>query len=276
MMESVEPVRLPRLVGVIHLPPLPGAPGAAQPMSTVVAYAERDASLLVGGGFDGIIVENYGDTPFHPGAVPPETTAGMAVTVAAVRRTVGDLPVGVNVLRNDARSALAVCAATGAAFIRVNVHAGTMFTDQGMITGAAHETVRIRDALCPRVRILADVHVKHATPPTGQIIGEAAQDTWHRAHADALILTGGATGSRADRGELAQVAEAVPEAPLYVGSGVTPESMDVLGNVHGVIVGSCLKEGGQAGNPVDPVRVREFISAVSAMDAAVTDQGPQS
>ena len=48
-------------------------------------------------------------------------------------------PVRRDVLRNDARAALAVAAATGAAFIRVNVHAGAVVADQGILEGEAAE-----------------------------------------------------------------------------------------------------------------------------------------
>ncbi len=100
------------------------------------------------------------------------------------------LPVGVNALRNDARAALAIAVATGAHFIRVNVHTGSMFTDQGLIEGAAADTLRVRAALDTRVAIMADVHVKHASPPAGADIADAASDAWHRGLADALIVSG--------------------------------------------------------------------------------------
>ena len=54
------------------------------------------------------------------------------------------LPVGVNVLRNDAAAALAVARVVGARFIRVNVHTGAMWSDQGLLQGRAHETLRRR------------------------------------------------------------------------------------------------------------------------------------
>jgi predicted TIM-barrel enzyme len=94
------------------------------------------------------MVENFGDAPFTGGAIAPETVAAMALVVRAVRQSSG-LIVGVNCLRNDARSALGIAAATGAAFIRVNVHSGMAATDQGMLTGRADETLRVRARICP-------------------------------------------------------------------------------------------------------------------------------
>jgi uncharacterized protein len=136
----------PVLIGMVHLPPLPGAPRGPRERSPTSSSGPADAAALERAGFDGVIVENYMDVPFHPGAVPPVTIAAMTRIVSAVVEACR-IPVGVNVLRNDARAALSIAAVTGAAFIRVNVHTGAMWTDQGLLTGSAHETLRLRRVL---------------------------------------------------------------------------------------------------------------------------------
>ena len=181
---------VPRFLGVVHLLPLPGSPLYGGSMNSVLEAAKRDASALAAGGAGGIIVENFGDLPFRPGAVDPETVAAMALCIEVVEREVGaGVTLGANVLRNDGRSALGICAATGASFFRVNVHAGAAVTDQGVISGAADETLRHRVALFPdpaeRPALMADVHVKHASPLGDSEIGLSAQDTFRRAGADA-------------------------------------------------------------------------------------------
>src|SRR5262245_1396131 len=153
----------PRLIGMVHLPPLPGAPGPRLSMEAIVAQAVDEAKLLIDCGFDAVMVENYGDLPFYPDHVPPETIAAMAIVVSQVVQVV-KCAVGVNVLRNDARAALAIAASAGAAFIRINVHSGVVATDQGLLVGQAAETLRERERLGADVGIFADVHVKHATP----------------------------------------------------------------------------------------------------------------
>src|SRR5512140_2939594 len=108
------------LVGVVHLPPLPGSPRhAGGSLEPVLGFARKQALGLLEAGFDGLIVENYGDAPFFPGSVPPETTAALAVVAREVVALAGKAPVGVNALRNDARAALGVAVASGARFIRV-------------------------------------------------------------------------------------------------------------------------------------------------------------
>jgi membrane complex biogenesis BtpA family protein len=179
----------------------------------------------------------------------------MAVAACAVRAAV-KLPLGFNVLRNDARSGLALCAACGGAFIRVNVLTGAMLTDQGVIEGNAAEVLRCRRALCPDTRILADVLVKHAVPLAPWPIERAALDTLERAFADALIVTGPGTGWAADVEKVKRVRAACPQAQILVGSGVTAENAPAfLPFADGFIVGSSLKVDGQVGNPVDAKRV---------------------
>ena len=247
------------VIGMIHLPPLAGAPGWTGAMGPVLERARSDARSLDEAGVDAILVENYGDAPFHK-TVGPETVAGLTAAVSAVL-AVTDRPVGVTVLRNDAAAALAVAAATGARFIRVNVHTGGMFTDQGWIEGRAAETVRLREHLAPDVAILADVLVKHATPPDGLTLEQAAVDAVERGRADAVIVSGPATGTATALEQVRTVAGLV-DVPVLVGSGVTPETVALaLDAASGVIVGSALMQGGRPGSPVDPGRARRLVAA---------------
>lgn len=250
-----------KLIGMVHLPPLPGSPRSSQSVEAVLNRARSEAELLAGAGFDALIVENFGDAPFAAESVPPETVAVMAVIVDHVVRAV-DIPVGVNVLRNDAVSALAVAAATGASFIRVNVLSGVLATDQGMVAGRAHELLRRRAAISANVKIAADVHVKHAVPISQPDIILAAEETAHRAGADALIVSGTGTGAATDLATAKRVAEAVPDRPLWIGSGVTAQTVrDYLEVASAVIVGTALKRGNRTTMPLDAGKVRAFVSA---------------
>lgn len=254
------------LVGMVHLRPLPGSPRWDGDMTAVVERALADATILACEGMDGVIVENYGDAPFLPRAVPPETVASMTRVAAEVVRSVHPLPVGVNVLRNDAAAALAVAAAAGCRFIRVNVHAGALLTDQGWIEGAAHDTLRMRARIGVRVAILADVFVKHAVPAAGLSAAAAARDTWQRGLADALIVSGPRTGGEIEVSRLEEVRGAVA-APVWIGSGLTPQNARrLLPLAHGAIVGSSLQEGGRAGGTIDGGRVRALLAAARRHD----------
>ena len=186
---------IPRVVGMVHLLPLPGSPGFNGSMDEIMKTAVSDASDLAEAGFPALMIENFGDVPFLADGVPAETISAMTVSVTGVSDATG-LPFGVNVLRNDALSALGIAAATGAAFIRVNVLTGIMYTDQGPIVGQAAEVLRKRSRLAPGVEIWADVMVKHAAAPTGIDASRAAADTVERGRADAVIVSGDRKSTR--------------------------------------------------------------------------------
>jgi membrane complex biogenesis BtpA family protein len=240
--------------GMIHLDALPGAPLFAS-LDAVIERAVRDGRALREGGCAGFVIENFGDRPFTRGRVEAETVAAMTRVIADVTREV-KLPFGVNVLRNDAQSALAIAAATGAAFIRVNVHTGAMVTDQGLIEGDAYATLRKRASLAPDVLIFADHLVKHAAPLAAVDEVQSARDLRLRGLADALIVTGAETGAAADPARLATLREAV-DAPLLVGSGLTAENAHSFRDADGAIVGTSVKRDGL----VDAARVEAVVRA---------------
>jgi hypothetical protein len=233
-------------------------------MEQVLDVAGTDAATLAEAGFPALLVENFGDAPFRAGGVESETVAGLTLAVAAVRRD-RVIPVGVNVLRNDALAALGIAAATGAAFIRVNVLTGVMYTDQGPIAGRAADLLRRRVLLAPEVEIWADIMVKHATPPAGLTAEQAAKDTVERGLADAVIVSGAGTGAEPDLEEAAMIAGAVPKGTrVVVGSGATPGNLGrLLEVVDSVIVGSALKADGDPGRPVDPGLATAFAEAAA-------------
>lgn len=255
------------VIGMVHLLPLPGSPQWGGDMDALIAQAVADARTWVEGGANALMVENFGDVPFFPDTVPPYTVAAMALAVRAVREA-APIPVGVNVLRNDARAALGIAAVTGAGFIRVNVHTSAMLADQGILQGQAHETLRLRQALAAPVGIFADVLVKHAAPLAPVSLEQAARETYSRGMADALIVSGAATGQPTSLEEVRRVKTAVPEAPLLVGSGVNELNVAALLEfADAVIVGTSVKVGSITTNPVSLQRVRTLMVGVEAARA---------
>lgn len=259
MFDAVFPVEKP-LVGMVHLGPLPGSVRyGGGGLGEVLERALSDLAALEEGGADAALVENFGDAPF-PKRASKATVAFMAVIVRELVRR-ARIPVGVNVLRSDGEAALAVAAAAGARFIRVNVFSGVAFTDQGIIEGEAHRLLSLRRGLGAEVAILADVHVKHAWHP--QPLPQAAHDA-ARNLPDALIVTGAGTGLPARPEDLAAV-KAACDLPVLVGSGVTPERVADFRAADGFIVGTYLKRGGDVHGPVDPARVRELAAAIARL-----------
>lgn len=248
------------LIGMVHLGPLPGSPRPA-PLKETIDRAVSDATTLGDAGFDALMIENFGDAPFFTDDVPKITIAAMTRVVSAIADAI-NLPFGVNVLRNDGLGAMAVACATGAAFVRVNVLSGSMSTDQGPIIGKAAELARLRMAIAPDIAVLADVMVKHATPPPGLTIEQAATDLWKRAGADGIIVSGAGTGQAINDADLQVVHAAVPQAPLYAGSGVTADTVaEILQVCAGVIVGTAIKAEGITTNRVDSDRAGAIVEA---------------
>ncbi len=261
-------MKLPTLIGVIHLPALPGAPGAAliHPVDALRAAALRavaEAKALTQAGFEGIIIENFGDVPFYKSCVPPETIASLTFIAAAVRETVR-VPIGINVLRNDARAALAIAAVTGCDFIRVNVLVGVSATDQGLIEGGSAELLRERDRLGANVSILADAQVKHARSLSSTDLGLEMEEIVLRAGADGVIITGSTTGREVSPETIQIAAQSMKKfrIPVWIGSGANSENVSALrAEGFGIIVGSDLRSRGKAGASLDPARMRAFIKA---------------
>ena len=252
-----------RLIGMVHLPPLPGSPRWDGSMERAIAVALADARALVDNGMDALIVENYGDAPFTRGRVGAATVAAMAVIAHEIRRALPDAPLGVNVLKSDARSALAVATAIGARFIRVNVLAGAVVADQGIVQTDAHDLLRDRRLLGVDVAIFADVQGKHAVPLAPVELEQQARDLAARALADGLVVSGRATGDTTPIEDVKRVRSAVPDVPILVGSGVTPETApELLSLADALIVGTSLKRDGDVSAPVDPARVRRLVDAV--------------
>lgn len=247
---------------MVHLQPLPGSPRWGGSMTAVVEAALADARALLDGGIDALLVENYGDVPFVVGRVEPATVAAMTAVVGELRRVAPPALVGVNVLKNDARSALAVAVATGAQFIRVNVHAGAVLADQGIVQTEAAATLRDRRMLDADVEIFADVQGKHAVPLAPVELEQEARDLVSRGLADALVVSGRATGEATAIADVKRVRSAVPATPVLVGSGVTADSVaELLSVAEGVIVGTFVKRDGDVRKPVDPDRVRRLVAA---------------
>ena len=256
------------IVGMVHLPPLPGAPKFDGDFERVREAALRDARRLEAGGVDALLVENFGDAPFYPDDVPKHVVASMTRIATEIQEEV-DLPMGINVLRNDAEAAISVAAAVGASFVRVNVHVGARVTDQGIVEGQAHETIRLREQVDVETAILADLDVKHSAPLADRPLdAEAVAEPVERGLAEGVVVSGAGTGHEVASDHLAAVASARDErgldAPVFVGSGVTAENVaDLLGVADGAIVGTALKEGGGTTNPVSEERVAEVVEAAS-------------
>jgi len=255
-------VRPKPLIACIHLLPLPGAPGYSGKMSKVFDTALAEVEIFKRHGVDGLIVENFRDKPFFPGRLPPETVAALTALTREVVKA-ADVPVGVNALRNDGEAAVSIATAAEAHFVRINVHMGAVVSEQGLIQGNSHATLRLRAALRSDVLIFADVGVKHAAPLASRGLAAEARDLAERGLADAIIVSGELTGAETSPEDV-EIVRASTDLPILIGSGATPENLQrVYAKVDGLIVGSYFKQGGKGENLVDEARVRSFAEVLA-------------
>lgn len=249
------------IIGCIHLQALPGAPLYDGNLPAVYDQALQEAEILKRQGLHGLIIENFRDKPFFPNRVPAETIATLSAIAREIIQLV-DVPVGINVLRNDGESAIAIATAVQAAFVRVNVHMNAIVSEQGIIQGLSHQTLRLRSALQSKVLIFADVGVKHAAPLASRGIGSEAKDAEYRGLADALIVSGELTGVAADLQDVMTVREN-STLPILIGSGATPQNVNQFyDHVDGFIVGSYFKKDSKGDNPMEEARVAQFMQTL--------------
>lgn len=251
------------IIGMIHLPPLPGSPGyRGEPLEEIVRFALREADALKEGGVDAVMVENFHDYPYPVHRVPTPTLIAMAAVAHRLKEAV-DIPVGVNLLFNDAEDELYLAWCLGLDFIRVEGFVDLLLSDMGPLFPTAPDLMRLRRTLgAEGVAILADVQGKYTHSLPARDIADSARDALERGGADAVILTGARTGQAAPLELVRRLKEELPEARIFLGSGVTPESVpELLRVADGAIVGSYFKRDGNVHNPVDPARVRELMAA---------------
>lgn len=251
------------VIGMLHVPALLGAPLSNQSFAKIKEFVLADAKALRDGGVDCLLMENFGDIPFSPSRVSAHVVSLMTALACQVK-SVTHLPLGINVLRNDGLSAMAIAVASEADFIRVNVLTGARVTDQGVIEGIAHDLLRYRRELnAPHVKILADVDVKHSVALAPRPIKDEVDDMIKRGLADAVIVSGSGTGKPINHQVLEDVASVVGGTPIVLGSGVTSQNIkDFKSLAWGFIVGTSLKKDGLVQNPVDVTRVKELMKAL--------------
>jgi membrane complex biogenesis BtpA family protein len=230
-----------------------------------VERAVAEARLYAELGVDGVLVENMHDFPaVHERALGPEVVAFMTRVACAVKRHVGRLPVGLQVLFQANRTALAVAHAAGCDFIRAEGWTHAHVSDKGVAEANAGEVLRYRKAIgAERVAVYADVRKKHAAHAwTADLSLADLAAAAEMSRADGLVVTGNTTGDAPDLEDLAAVVEA-SSLPVLVGSGLTPENFPAFAELaDGFIIGSAFKENGDWRAPVCEKRVRALIGVV--------------
>jgi uncharacterized protein len=246
---------------MVHVGALPGTPASRASLRELEEQAVAECRIYREAGVHGVALENMHDVPYLRGGVGPEITAAMTVLAIAIREASG-LPCGIQILAGANLEALAVAHAAGLDFVRVEGFAFAHVADEGIIESSAASLLRFRRRIgAERVQVWADVKKKHASHAiTADLaIGDTAAAAEFM-RADAVVVTGSATGESASEPEIDEV-RARCRLPLYVGSGVTAENLPrFYPGADGFIVGSAFKVDGRWSETVDPRRVDRFMT----------------
>jgi len=253
------------IIGMVHLQATPGFPNSCGDMKKILDAAVKDALALEVGGVDGLIVENIFNRPRQK-TVGPETVAAMTLAVKAVVDAVS-IPVGIKVLFNDYQAQLAIAHITNANFVRISVYTDAVVSMAGIIEGCCYDAITYRHRIgADNIKILADVHVKHAAPLAPidiRPIEDVAFDMAYSGMAQGVVVTGRRTGLEVNIHDLELVKKAIGDKLVLVGSGTNETNVDqILKYADGAIIGTYFKGGGIIENPVEEDKVRAFIKKV--------------
>ena len=251
------------VIGVVHLPPLPGSAGFKGGIDGILATALSDALTYKENGVDALLVENMHDVPYLKGFVYPETTATMTVVARALKYEC-QLPLGLQLLAGANMEALGAAVAADIDFIRVEGYVYAHIGDEGLHESCAAALIRKRANLhAERIKIFADVKKKHSSHAITSDI--SLEDTARDAEffkADGVIVSGMSTGHAPEPSELRAVRSSVA-CHVLVGSGVTADNVhQFTPNADALIVGSSLKFDGHWRNEVDPARVERLMKTI--------------
>ena len=253
------------IVGMCHLPALPGDPGydAEGGMDKVLAHGRREIAALQAGGIDGILISNEFSLPYLTSTEP--------ITAIAMARVIGELrseihvPFGVNVLW-DGVASIDLAVSTGASFVR-EVFTGVYASDFGMWNTDVGRAARHRARVgASGVRLLYNIVPEAATYLGGRDLAQMTRSTVFNGVPDGLCVSGLTAGAATDTSTLKVVKEHAGDVPVFVNTGVRPDTVaESLQYADGAIVGTWFKRDGLFANDVEPARVAELMGVVQEL-----------
>lgn len=247
-------------IGMVHLLPLPGTLHYGGDFQAILDQAVSDAQKLEEAGFDALIVENVNDAPFEGNVMTPLQVSSLAIACDHVRRSIR-IPMGIDAC-GESEQGIIIGSLTGASFVRVPYFVDIRVGQNGIINPNGYHAVMMRKhAGWEHIRILADVQVKHTYPMCENIPVEASARWAKAVGADAIIVTGLATGMETSVETMQRVKNAV-DLPIVVGSGMNAgNTKKQFAVCDGAIIGTAVKEQGSLMCPVDKVKAVAFMQA---------------
>ncbi|XP_035214741.1 uncharacterized protein F13E9.13, mitochondrial-like isoform X2 [Stegodyphus dumicola] len=255
------------VIGMIHVQALPGTPMSKYSVQQIVEYACNEAIVYGKCGVDGLIVENMFDVPYVSGnQVGHEVTAVMTRVCTEVKKTIGKMPCGVQILSGNNIAATAVALAAGLQFARIEGFVFAHVADEGLMEACAGPLLRYARNIGARdILYLCDIKKKHCSHAiTSDLTISQTARAAEFFLSDGVILTGMETGNPPDVKDLEGVKTAT-SLPVLIGSGMTIENVKMYAKADGFIVGSHFKHNGHWSGQADSDKILKFMETVSAI-----------
>lgn len=251
------------IIGMIHVPALPGTPLNKFSINQIIEMVLKEAEIYQASGIDSIMLENMHDVPYLNRQVGPEIISSMTVVTQEVRR-ICSLPLGIQILAGANQEALAVALAVGLNYIRAEGFVFSHVADEGLMNACAGELLRYRKNIgAEHIAVLTDIKKKHSSHAiTSDVdIAETAKAAEFFL-SDGLIITGESTGKEAQLSEVKSVKDKC-SLPVIIGSGITLDNIEkYYPYADGFIIGSWFKEEGKWNHPLSSKRVQEFMQKI--------------
>lgn len=262
MIECLSKINKP-VIGMAEVSPLPGSylyNGESYLSMRDALLQEVEPYALCG--FDGVIIQNMGDTPIRQNS-SPEAIAYMTMLSNEVKKTFPKLVLGI-LMCWDGCASLAVAAASNADFIRVeHCYVGAEVTTAGIIDAQCVDILRQKKLMMSNMPITVDIYEPHAQAICPRNIAGQVYSTITQGHADALFLCGNSSEETKK-----MLIEARPSAlkngnvPLYVGGNTNDQNVyDLLKVGDGVCIGHWIKDGNLR-NPINKNKLDSYFHEV--------------
>jgi membrane complex biogenesis BtpA family protein len=249
------------LIGMIHVPALPGCPYNKLSPRQIIDKCIIEANVYKKTNIDSVMIENMHDAPYLKRKVGPEITSIMSILAYEIRKVFDTEPVGVQILAGANKEALSVAYNSGLNYIRAEGFVFSHIGDEGVFESDAGELLRFRKNIgADSVKIFTDIKKKHsANFITNDVsIAEMAKNAEFFG-SDGIIVTGSSTGGEASIKEILEVKEAT-SLPVLVGSGVTYDNLENYAPIgDSLIVGSYFKQMGYWKNELDEQKIKKFV-----------------
>ncbi|PRD24328.1 UNVERIFIED_CONTAM: Uncharacterized protein F13E9.13 [Trichonephila clavipes] len=252
------------VIGMIHVKALPGSPNSQLSIPELVEHACKEATIYKECNVDGVIIENMFDVPYVMGnQVGPEVTAVMTRIGSEIKKILGKMPCGVQVLSGNNFSAAAVALAAGLQFVRAESFVFAHVADEGLMQACAGPLLRYSKNIgATDILYFTDIKKKHSSHAiTSDVsLAQMAKDAAFFL-SDGVIITGTETGVPPKAQDLMDVKK-TSDLPVIIGSGVTISNVKDYIDADALIIGSHFKTDGHWRSELDSDKIKKFIEKI--------------